>query len=136
MTLHGYIKDLSIFLLHSACDFSKHLEAVRVHHGNAAEGSTCLKGLNEKWLGGLKFDLRILILGELWRIFNLGTTSLLAHLPQDLGHLARNLGCPAENNWGVSWLEDTRVLLHSNNGCESLDGLELTILLDIDDVTW
>jgi len=135
LTLHGYIRELSVTLLHSARDLSKHLEAVRVHDSNATKGSALLEGLDEKGLGGFKLDLCILILGELWGILNLGATSLLAHLPQDLGHLARNLGRPAENDRGVAWLEDTWVLLHSNNSREGLDGLEVAVFLDVDDVT-
>jgi len=135
LAIHGYTASDSVFLDDSACDFPKHLEAVGVHDSNAAKRSTCLKWLNKKGLGGLKLDLSILILGKLWWILNLGATSLLAHLPQDLSHLTRNLGCSAENNWGVSWLKDTWMLLHSNNSCECLDGLKLTVLLDVNDVT-
>jgi len=56
-------------------------------------------------------------------------------LPEDLGHLARNLGGTRENDRTVSGLEDTRVLLDGNHGSERLDGLEFTLLLKVDDVS-
>ena len=119
----------------SGSDLSKHLKTVRVHDGNAAEGGALLEGLDEKRLGRLELDLGVLVLGELRGVLDLGTTGLLAHLPEDLGHLAGNLRRTAEDNRGVSRLKNTRVLLDSHNSREGLDGLKLTILLDENDVS-
>ena len=93
------------------------------------------KGSIKKGLGWLELNLSILVLGKLWGVLNLLSTGLLTHLPQDLGHLARNLGSTTEDNGRVSRLEDTGVLLHGNHGSEGLNGLEFTILLDVDDVS-
>merc|ERR1719223_2518284 len=119
----------------NGCDLSKHLQSVGVHDSNTSEGGTLLEGLDEKRLGWLEFNFGILVLRKFWGVVNLLSTGLLAHLPKDLGHLARNLGGTAENNGCVSGLEDTRVLLDSNHGSEGLDGLEISILLDVDDVS-
>mmetsp|Transcript_3168 Transcript_3168/g.8091 ORF Transcript_3168/g.8091 Transcript_3168/m.8091 type:complete len:291 (-) Transcript_3168:780-1652(-) len=120
----------------STCDLTKHLQSVRVHHSNTSKGCTLLKGLNKEGLAWLKLNLGILVLGKLRGVVHLLSSGLLAHLPQNLGHLACNLSGTAEDNRGISRLENTRVLLHGNHGSEGLDGLEVTILLDVDDVSW
>merc|ERR1719253_1469140 len=109
----------------NGCDLSKHLQSVGVHDSNTSESGTLLEGLDEKRLGWLEFNFGILVLRKFWGVVNLLSTGLLA----------RNLGGTAENNWCVSGLEDTRVLLDSNHGSEGLDGLEISILLDVDDVS-
>merc|ERR1712161_145474 len=43
-------------------------------------------------------------------------------------------GCSAEDNRGVPRLKNTGVLLHSNDSREGLDGFELSVFLDVDDV--
>ena len=121
--------------MNSSSDLSKHLQSVGVHNSNTSKGSALLERLNEKRGRWLELNLSILVLGKFRWVVNLGSSSLLAHLPKDLGHLARNLGGTAENNGGVSRLEDTGVLLHGNHGSEGLDGLEVSILLDVDDVS-
>merc|ERR1719416_12621 len=95
----------------NGCDLSKHLQSVGVHDSNTSESGTLLEGLDEKRLGWLEFNFGILVLRKFWGVVNLLSTGLLAHLPKDLGHLARN---------------------HSSEG---LDGLEISILLDVDDVS-
>merc|ERR1712176_1553590 len=68
-------------------------------------------------------------------LVDLGTSSLLSHLPQDLGHLACNLGGTRKDDRAVTGLEDTRMFLDSNQGSETLDWLKFTILFVVDDVT-
>jgi len=116
-------------------DLSKHLQSVGVHDSNTSEGGALLEGLDEKRLGWLELNFSILVLRKFWGVVDLLSTGLLAHLPKDLGHLERNLGGTAENNGCVSGLEDTRVLLNGNHGSEGLDGLEVSVLLDVDDVS-
>jgi hypothetical protein len=118
-----------------AGDLSKHLQSVGVHHSNTSKSSACLERLNEKRCSGLKFNLSGLELGKIRGVVNLGSTGLLGLLPQDLGHLARNLGGAAKDNGSVTGLEDTRVLLNGDKCTEGLDGLEFTLLLNVDDVT-
>jgi len=116
-------------------NLSKHLQSVRVHNGKSPKSGAFGERFDEKRGSGFEFDFGILELGELWGVLDLGTSGLLSHLPQDLGHLARNLGGTGENNGAVSRLEDTRVLLDSNQSSEALDGLELSILFVVDDIT-
>mmetsp|Transcript_16243 Transcript_16243/g.24077 ORF Transcript_16243/g.24077 Transcript_16243/m.24077 type:complete len:443 (+) Transcript_16243:82-1410(+) len=122
-------------LVRSGCNLSKHFQSVGVHYSNTSKGSTLLKGLNKKRLRWLKSNLSILKLRQFRGVVNLGTTSLLGLLPQDLGHLACNLGSSAEDNWAVTRLENTGVLLYGNHGVERFDGQELTLLLYVDDIT-
>mmetsp|Transcript_13604 Transcript_13604/g.39202 ORF Transcript_13604/g.39202 Transcript_13604/m.39202 type:complete len:483 (-) Transcript_13604:100-1548(-) len=116
-------------------DLSKHLKTVGVHDSNTSKGCTLSEGLDEKRSSGLEFDLSGLELGKLGRVVDLGTSSLLGHLPQNLSHSARNLGGARENDGAVSGLEDTRVLLDGNQGSERLDGLEGAFLLKVNNVT-
>ena len=99
-------------------DLSEHFQSVGVHDGNTSKSGTTFKGLYEKGLSWFKFNFSVLVLGQFRRIVDLLAASLLAHLPVDLGHLARNLGGTAKDNRTVSSLEDTRVLLDSNNRLE------------------
>jgi len=116
-------------------DLSKHLKSVRVHDGKSPKSGAFGEGFDEKRGGRFEFDFGVFELGELWGVFDLGTSGLLSHLPQDLGHLARNLGGTGEDNRTVSRLEDTRVLLDSDQGSEGLDGFEFAILLVVDDIS-
>merc|ERR1712176_431326 len=68
-------------------------------------------------------------------LVDLGTSGLLSHLPQDLGHLACNLGGTRKDDRAVTGLKDTGMFLDSNQGGETLDWLEFTILFVVDDVT-
>ncbi len=63
------------------------------------------------------------------------TTRLLPHLPQDLGHLARNLGGTAKDHGCVSGLENAGVLLDSHHGSEGFGGFAVSVLLDVDNVS-
>jgi len=116
-------------------DLSKHLQSVGVHNGKSPKSGAFGERFDEKRGSGFEFDFGILELGEFRRVLDLGTSGLLSDLPQDPGHLARNLGGTREDNRAVSGLEDTRVLLDSNQGSEALDGLEFSVLLVVDDVT-
>jgi len=116
-------------------NLSKHLQSVRVHNGKSPKSGAFGERFDEKRGSGLEFDFGILELGEFWGVVDLGTSGLLSHLPQDLGHLASNLGGTGEDNGAVSRLEDTRVLLDSNQSSEALDGLEFSILFVVDDIT-
>jgi hypothetical protein len=116
-------------------DLSKHLQSVRVHNGKSPKSGAFGERFDEKRGGRFEFNLGVLELRKLRGVFDLGTSGLLSHLPQDLGHLAGNLGGTGENNRAVSRLEDTRVLLDSNQSSEALDGLELSILFVVDDIT-
>ena len=122
--------------MNSSSDLSKHLQSVGIHNGDTSKCCTNRKILNKKWLRWNKFNLSILELGKLRGVVDLGSSSLLSHLPQDLGHLACNLSGTAENDGCVSGLEDTRVLLDSDQSSERLDGLAVSLLLDIDDISW
>merc|ERR1712241_419928 len=119
----------------SGSNLTKHLQSVGVHDSNAPKRSTLLKGLYKERLTWLKFDLSIFILGEFRGVFNLLSPSFLAHFPQDLGHLASNLCGATKHYRSITRFEDTRVLLYSNHGGEGLDGLKVSILLHINDVT-
>jgi hypothetical protein len=116
-------------------DLSKHLQSVRVHNGKSPKSGAFGERFNEKRSGRFEFDLSVLELRKLWGVVDLGTSGLLSHLPQDLGHLASNLSGTGEDNRAVSRLEDTRVLLDSDQGGEGLDRLELSVFLVVDDVT-
>jgi hypothetical protein len=116
-------------------DFSKHLKTVRVHDGETSQGSAFLKGFDEQRSSRLEFDFGRLELRELRGVVDLGSSGLLGLLPQDLGHFASNLGGTREDNWAVSGLKDTRVFLDGNQSGEALDGLELSFLLKVDNVT-
>jgi hypothetical protein len=116
-------------------DLSKHLQSIRVHNGKSPKSGAFGEGFDEKRGGRFEFNFGLLELGELWWVLDLGTSGLLSHLPQDLGHLARNLGGTGEDNRTVSRLEDTRVLLDGDQGSEGLDGFEFTILLVVDDIS-
>jgi len=94
-----------------------------------------LKRLHKERLTRLKLNLGVLVLGEFRGVLNFLTTRLLAHLPQDLGHLACNLRRTAEDDRCITRLENTRVLLHGNNGSESLDWFKITIFLDVNDIS-
>jgi len=91
--------------------------------------------LDEERSGGFEFNFGVLVLGELRRVVNLGTSGLLSNLPQDLCHLASNLSGTREDNRTVSRLEDTRVLLDSDKGGERLNGLKFSVLFVVNDVT-
>lgn len=121
--------------MNSSSDLSKHLQSVGVHNSNTSKSGALLEGLNEKRGRWLELNLSVLVLFEVRGVLKLLSTGLLSHLPQDLGHLACNLGGTAENNWCVSRLEDTRVLLHGNHSSERLGGLAVSVLLDVDDVS-
>jgi len=116
-------------------NLSKHLQSVRVHDGKSPKSGAFGERFDEKRGSRFKFDFGVFELGEFWRVLDLGTSSLLSHLPQNLGHLARNLRGTGEDDRTVSRFEDTRVLLYSNQSSERLDGLQLTVLLVVDDVT-
>ena len=116
-------------------DLSKHLQTVGVHDGNAAEGGALLEGLKEERSGGLKLDLGGLELGKLGGVVDLGAAGLLAHLPDDGSHLARNLGGTGKDNRAVAGLENTGVLLDNNHGTELGDGLAGAFGLLVDDVS-
>mmetsp|Transcript_17302 Transcript_17302/g.39801 ORF Transcript_17302/g.39801 Transcript_17302/m.39801 type:complete len:538 (-) Transcript_17302:171-1784(-) len=122
-------------LVYNSRDLSKHLQSVRVHDGESSEGGALGKFFNEKRGSRFELNLGILELGELRGVVDLDTSSLLSHLPKNLGHLARNLGGSGEDDRTVSRLEHTRMLLDSNQGSEGLDGLEFSVLLVVDDVT-
>mmetsp|Transcript_33718 Transcript_33718/g.81763 ORF Transcript_33718/g.81763 Transcript_33718/m.81763 type:complete len:492 (+) Transcript_33718:84-1559(+) len=124
------------FLIGHTGDLSKHLQSVGVHNSNTPKSGALLERLKEKRSGGLEFNLGILELRKLGGVLDLGTSSLLGLLPQDLGHLTCDLGGTGEDNWTVSGLQNTRVLLDGNHGSESLDGGKGTFLLKVDDVTW
>mmetsp|Transcript_33830 Transcript_33830/g.50158 ORF Transcript_33830/g.50158 Transcript_33830/m.50158 type:complete len:462 (-) Transcript_33830:202-1587(-) len=124
-----------LILVHDTSDLSKHLQTVAVHDGNTSKGCTLLEGLNEKWLGRLEDNFGRLVLRKFRGVLNLGTSSLLTLLPQNLGHLAGNLGGTAENDRTVTRLQDTRMLLDSDNGREGVNGLQFTLLLNVDDIT-
>lgn len=68
-------------------------------------------------------------------VLDLGTAGLLGLLPEDLGHLAGDLGGTGEDDGAVAGLEDTGVLLDDDHGGEGLDGLADTLGLLVDDVT-
>jgi len=116
-------------------DFAKHLKTVGIHDSESSQSSALLKGFDEQRSSRLEFDFGVLELGKFRRVFNLGITGLLGLLPQDLGHLAGDLSGTREDNRTVSRLEDTRVLLDSDQGSEALDGLELAFLFKEDDIT-
>ena len=120
--------------MHDARDLPEHLEAVGVHDGDAPDRGARLEGLHEQRLAGLELHLGVLVLRQLGGVVDLLPARLLPHLPQDLGHLARDLGGAAEDDGGVAGLEDAGVLLHGDDGGEGLDGLEVAVLLDVDDV--
>ena len=101
------------------------LESITAIRPRAAHFS---KWLNEKGLTGFELNFGILELRKFRWVLDLLSTGLLSHLPQDLGHLACNLGRSAEDNGCVTGLQDTGVLLHGNHGSERLDGLKVTIL--------
>jgi len=122
-------------LVGHAGDLSEHFQSVGVHDGDAAEGGALLEGLDEEGSGRLELDLRALELGELGGVLDLLSSGFLGLLPQDLGHLARNLGRAAEDDRGVPRLEDARVLLDGDHGGELLRWIEDTLLLDVDDVS-
>ena len=88
-----------------------YLQAVRVHHGEAAKGSTLAEWFEEKWRGRNKYDFGVFILRKVGRIFHLFTTSLLRLLPKNLGHLASNFGGSGKDNGRVTGFENARVFL-------------------------
>ena len=116
-------------------DLSKHLQSVRVHNGESPKSGAFGERFNEKRSGRFELDLSVFELRKLWGVVDLGTSGLLSHLPQNLGHLASNLSGTGEDNRAVSRLEDTRVLLDSDQGGEGLNRLELSVFLVVDDVT-
>merc|ERR1712003_533686 len=116
-------------------DLSKHLQSVGVHNGKSPKSGAFGERFDEKRGSWLEFDFSIFELGELWRVFDLSTSSLLSHLPQNLGHFACNLGGTREDHRAVTRLENTGVLLHGDERSEALDWLELTILFIVDDVS-
>ena len=122
-------------LVRNACDLAKHLQSVRVHHSDTSKSRTLLEGLEEKRLGGFKLDLGGFILRKVRWVLDLLIASLLGLLPQDLGHLARDLGGTGEDERTVSNLEDARVFLDGDHGGEFLDRLEHALLLQEDNVT-
>lgn len=118
-----------------ATDFSEHFKTVGVHDSESAKSGTLLEGLDEQRSSRFEFDFGTLELRKFRRVVDLGSSSLLGLLPQDLGHLAGNLGGTREDNRTVSGLEDTRVLLNSDQGSEALDRLKFSFLFKVDDVT-
>ena len=116
-------------------DLSKHLQTVGVHNSNTAKGGALGEGLKEERSGGLELDLGGLELRKLRGVLELGATGLLGLLPQDLGHLACNLGGTGEDDGAVAGLEDTGVLLDDNHGAEGLDRRQSTLGLLVDDVS-
>merc|ERR1712137_1007924 len=104
-------------------NLSKHLQSVRVHNGKSPKSGAFGERFDEKRGSRFELDLGVLELRKLRRIFDLGTSGLLSHLPIDLGHLASNLGGTGEDNRAVSRLEDTRVLLNGDQSFEALDRL-------------
>ena len=116
-------------------DLAEHLKTVGVHDGNAAEGGALGEGLEEEGGGGLELDLGGLELGELGGVVDLGAAGLLGLLPEDLGHLAGDLGGTGEDDGAVSSLEDTGVLLDDDHGAEGLDGFADALGLLVDDVS-
>jgi len=80
------------FLVLNGGNLSKHFQSVGVHYSNTSKSRTLLERLKEQRLGGLELDLSRFELRNFWGVVNLGSTSLLSHLPENLGHLARNLG--------------------------------------------
>ena len=116
-------------------DLAEHLKTVGVHDGDTAKGGALGEGLKEEGSGGLELDLGGLELGELGGVLDLGAAGLLGLLPEDLGHLAGDLGGTGEDDGAVAGLEDTGVLLDDDHGGEGLDGLADTLGLLVDDVT-
>jgi len=116
-------------------DFSKHLQSVGVHYSKSPKSGAFGERFNEERGCGLEFDFGVLELGEFWWVVNLCSSGLLSHLPQDPGHLAGNLGGTGEDNRTVSRFQNTRVLLNSDQGGETLDWLELTVLFVVNDIS-
>jgi len=117
-------------------NLSKHLKPVRVHYCNTSKGCTLLKRLKEQWLGWLELNLSGLELGKVRWVLNLLHTSLLGHLPVNLGHFTCKLGGTGEDKRTVTWLEDSWVLLYNNHGAEFLNRQTFSFLLKVDDVSW
>merc|ERR1719222_175297 len=79
-------------------DLSKHLQSVRVHNSKSPKSGAFLERFNEERSSRLKFNFGVFELRKFWGVLDLRTSSLLSHLPQDLCHLARNLGGTREDD--------------------------------------
>merc|ERR1712176_800768 len=80
-------------------------------------------------------------------LVDLGTSGLLSHLPQDLGHLACNLGGTRKDDRAVTGLEDTGMLMDSPTElpgpassrtflCCSMEKIFLPLRFDGTNPTW
>mmetsp|Transcript_32387 Transcript_32387/g.48083 ORF Transcript_32387/g.48083 Transcript_32387/m.48083 type:complete len:352 (-) Transcript_32387:394-1449(-) len=118
-----------------SCDLTKHLQTVGVHHSKTTKGRNLIEGLNKQRSRGLELHLGRLELRNMRRILHLCSPSLLRLLPENFRHLASDLCRARKNNRGVARLENSRVLLDCNQGCETLDWLELAFLLEIENIT-
>jgi len=133
--LHARVRRIVHFSMANTRYLSKHLQSVRVHDSESTQSSTLSKGFDKKRGSGFEFDFRVFVLRKFRWVLDLGSTGLLSHLPEDLGHLACNLGGTREYHRTVSRLEDTRVFLNGDQCNKGLDRLERSILFVVDDVT-
>merc|ERR1711865_408908 len=121
---------LVAFLTSLAGDhLSKHDTAVSIHEGNTRETLAILESVAHKWLLRLEGHLSHLVRLQRVRIFKLLATSLLAHLPLELGDTARCTTTAHETDRGVTDLDLIRDIKDLDLGIELLSLAKGGILL-------
>merc|ERR1711988_2052515 len=94
-----------IVLAFARDDLAKHHHTISVHEGNAGETFAILEGVAHQGLPRLEAALRHLVRLQRVRVFHLLATSLLAHLPLELGDTARRAAATHEADRRVADLD-------------------------------
>merc|ERR1719359_1432688 len=128
----------TVSLLLAAGDLAKHDHTVAIHEGNAGKTLAVLEAVADKRLLRLEAALSHLVGLQGVRVLHLLATSLLAHLPDNLGNAAGGAAAAHEADRRVASLDLVRDVQHLDLSVELLGLAEGGVLLVHHDVatTW